>query len=62
MNAARKIVIDAEHARRNYRPEFFRYRELFYFRAWHDLLVCYEQTMIGILWAFLRPFLTYGSF
>jgi hypothetical protein len=49
MNAARKIVIDAGHARRNYRPEFFRYHELFYFLALHDLLVCYEQTVNGIL-------------
>jgi lipopolysaccharide transport system permease protein len=35
-----------------------RYRELFYFLAWRDVLVRYKQTVIGILWALLRPFLT----
>src|SRR6266571_785823 len=35
-----------------------RYRELFYFLAWRDVLVRYKQTVIGILWAVLRPFLT----
>src|SRR6201989_1550082 len=35
-----------------------RYRELFYFLAWRDVLVRYKQTVIGILWAVIRPFLT----
>jgi len=34
------------------------YRELFYFLAWRDILVRYKQTMIGVVWALLRPFLT----
>jgi lipopolysaccharide transport system permease protein len=36
----------------------WRYRELFYFLAWRDLLVRYKQTVIGVAWALLRPFLT----
>jgi lipopolysaccharide transport system permease protein len=38
--------------------EIWRYRELFWFLTWRDILVKYKQTIIGILWAFIRPFLT----
>ena len=38
--------------------EVWAYRELLLFLAWRDILVRYKQTEIGILWAFLRPFLT----
>lgn len=38
--------------------ELWRYRELLFFLAWRDILVRYKQTVIGILWAFLRPFVT----
>ena len=38
--------------------EIWRYRELFYFLAWRDIKVRYKQTIIGILWAILQPFLT----
>lgn len=38
--------------------EIWRYRELFYFLAWRDIKVRYKQTVIGILWAILQPFLT----
>jgi len=38
--------------------ELWRYRELFYFLAWRDIKVRYKQTVIGILWAILQPFLT----
>jgi homopolymeric O-antigen transport system permease protein len=53
-----EIVIEAGHTERNYWRDLFRYRELFYFLAWRDILVRYKQTVIGILWAVLRPFLT----
>jgi len=38
--------------------DLWRYRELFYFLAWRDILVRYKQTAIGVAWALLRPFLT----
>jgi lipopolysaccharide transport system permease protein len=53
-----EILIEAGHTERNYWRDLFRYRELFYFLAWRDILVRYKQTVIGILWAVLRPFLT----
>src|SRR5689334_19373649 len=39
-------------------PELWEYRELLGFLAWRDVVVRYKQTAIGILWAFIRPFLT----
>jgi lipopolysaccharide transport system permease protein len=53
-----ELIIEAGHMERNYWRDLFRYRELFYFLAWRDILVRYKQTVIGILWAVLRPFLT----
>lgn len=53
-----ELIIEAGRAERNYWRDLFRYRELFYFLAWRDILVRYKQTVIGILWAVLRPFLT----
>ena len=40
-----------------YWKDLWNYRELFYFLAWRDILVRYKQTVIGILWALLRPLL-----
>lgn len=38
--------------------EVWQARELLGFLAWRDIVVRYKQTTIGVLWAFLRPFLT----
>lgn len=38
--------------------EIWRYRELLYFFTWRDIKVRYKQTVIGILWAVIQPFLT----
>lgn len=53
-----ELIIEAGRAGRNYWRDLFRYRELFYFLAWRDVLVRYKQTVIGVLWAVIRPFLT----
>lgn len=37
--------------------EIWQYRELFYFLTWRDIKVRYKQTVLGLLWAFLQPFL-----
>jgi lipopolysaccharide transport system permease protein len=58
MNATDELIIEAGRTERQYWRDLFRYRELFYFLAWRDVLVRYKQTVIGILWAVLRPFLT----
>lgn len=53
-----KITIEAGRTEGHYWKDLWRYRELFYFLAWRDLLVRYKQTVIGISWAVLRPLLT----
>jgi lipopolysaccharide transport system permease protein len=52
------IVIEAGRAEKNYWADLWHYRELFLILAWRDVAVRYKQTMFGILWALLRPFLT----
>jgi lipopolysaccharide transport system permease protein len=52
------LVIEAGRTERHYWKDLWRYRELFYFLAWRDILVRYKQTVIGLAWALIRPFLT----
>ena len=51
-------IIEAKRAERHYWQDLWRYRELFYFLAWRDVLVRYKQTVIGVVWALIRPLLT----
>ena len=53
-----ELVIEAGRAEKQYWQDLWRYRELFYFMAWRDILVRYKQTAIGMAWALVRPFLT----
>jgi lipopolysaccharide transport system permease protein len=57
-DAKPELIIEAGRAERQYWQDLWRYRELFYFLAWRDILVRYKQTAIGIAWALIRPFLT----
>src|SRR5215467_114884 len=51
------IIIEAGRRERHYWLELWRYRELFMVLAWRDLSVRYKQTVIGVLWALIRPLL-----
>jgi lipopolysaccharide transport system permease protein len=42
----------------HYWKDIWRYRELFFFLAWRDILVRYKQTVIGIAWSVIRPLAT----
>src|SRR6202022_194414 len=53
-----KLVIEAGHTERHYWRDLWRYRELFYFLAWRDILVRYKQTVVGVSWSVIRPVLT----
>lgn len=53
-----EIVIEAGRSEKQYWRDLWDYRELFFFLAWRDILVRYKQTIIGILWAVLRPLVT----
>jgi lipopolysaccharide transport system permease protein len=54
----KELIIEANRTESQYWKDLWRYRELFYFLAWRDILVRYKQTAIGIAWALIRPFLT----
>ena len=56
------LIIEAGRAEAHYWRDLWRYRDLFFFLAWRDLLVRYKQTVFGVLWAVLRPFLTMTIF
>jgi len=53
-----EFIIEAGRTEQEYWKDLWRYRELFYFLAWRDILVRYKQTAIGMAWALIRPFLT----
>jgi lipopolysaccharide transport system permease protein len=52
------LVLEAGSTDRQYWWEVYRYRELLFILAWRDVSVRYKQTIIGVAWAVLRPFLT----
>jgi lipopolysaccharide transport system permease protein len=53
-----ELIIDANRIERQYWRDLWRYRELFYFLSWRDLLVRYKQTFVGVSWSIIRPLLT----
>jgi lipopolysaccharide transport system permease protein len=55
---ANVLVIEHGRAERHYWRDLWRYRELFQVLAWRDISVRYKQTVIGAVWAIIRPFLT----
>lgn len=52
------LIIEPGRIERQYWRDLWRYRELFYFLAWRDLLVRYKQTVVGVAWSAIRPILT----
>lgn len=53
-----KVIIEPGVTARHYWNDLWRYRELFYILTWRDIRVRYKQTILGILWAVIRPLLT----
>ncbi len=49
------LVIEPKQKETHYWLELWRYRELFRVLMWRDLSVRYKQTVIGVLWALIRP-------
>lgn len=52
------LIIEPNRTTGAFFLELLRYRELFYFLAWRDILVRYKQTVIGVAWSVIRPLLT----
>ena len=57
-NNSFEIIIDPNKKRSHYWLDVWKFRELFYFFAWRDLIVRYKQTFIGVAWSVVRPLLT----
>lgn len=38
--------------------ELWEYRELLFFLTWRDIVVRYKQTILGVAWAIIQPFMT----
>jgi lipopolysaccharide transport system permease protein len=55
---AQVLVLEPGRAERHYWRDLWAYRELFIILAWRDVAVRYKQTVIGVTWAIVRPFLT----
>ena len=53
-----RTILEPGRAEKNYWRDLWRYRELFQVLAWRDVSVRYKQTVIGVAWALIRPFLT----
>ncbi|MGA9587787.1 MAG: ABC transporter permease [Terracidiphilus sp.] len=53
-----ELLIESDRIERQYWRDLWRYRELFFFFAWRDLLVRYKQTIVGVSWSLVRPLLT----
>jgi lipopolysaccharide transport system permease protein len=51
------LIIEPTRGFQHYWRDLWRYRELFFFMAWRDILVRYKQTVLGLAWSVLRPFL-----
>jgi lipopolysaccharide transport system permease protein len=54
----KELIIEAGRTERHYWRDLWRYRELFAFLAWRDLLVRYKQTVVGVAWSLIRPVVT----
>lgn len=61
-NSENYVIIETHRLRKEYFKDLFRYRELFYFFAWRDILVRYKQTLLGVAWAIIRPLLNMAIF
>jgi lipopolysaccharide transport system permease protein len=51
------LTLEAGRAEKHYWRDLWRYRELFIILALRDISVRYKQTVIGVVWALLQPFL-----
>lgn len=52
------VIIDSQKSSLGYWKDVWKFRELFYFLSWRDILVRYKQTLVGISWSIIRPLLT----
>ena len=57
-----ELLIEPNSPALHYWRDVWRYRELFLFLVWRDILVRYKQTVIGVAWSIIRPLATMIAF
>ncbi len=57
-DSAHTLIIEAGREESQYWRDLWRGRELLGFMVWRDIVVRYKQTVVGLAWSILRPFLT----
>lgn len=57
-----ELTIEPGKTERQYWKDLWHYKELFLILTWRDIVVQYKQTVVGVLWAVLRPLLTMLAF
>lgn len=57
-----ELLIEPNRPALHYWRDVWRYRELFWFLVWRDILVRYKQTVIGVAWSVIRPLVTMIAF
>jgi lipopolysaccharide transport system permease protein len=62
MSKTNKVVIEPGAIEMTYWSDILRFKELFWVLAKRDIAVRYKQTVIGLLWSFLQPFLAMLAF
>lgn len=50
------LIIEPDTTTTDLFRELIKYRELFFFLAWKDIIVRYKQTVIGLAWSLIKPF------
>lgn len=53
-----ELLIEPNSPALHYWRDVWRYRELFWFLVWRDILIRYKQTVIGVAWSVIRPLVT----
>lgn len=52
------VVIEPNKGIAHYWKDVWKSRGLLYFLSWRDIIVRYKQTVVGISWAIIKPFIT----
>ncbi len=52
------LIIEPNKTTGDFILELLKFRELFFFMAWRDVIVRYKQTVVGVAWGVIRPFLS----
>jgi homopolymeric O-antigen transport system permease protein len=62
LSSRMEVILEPGRTEKNYWHDLWRYRELFQVLAWRDFALRYKQTVVGVAWAVIRPFLTMVTF